>query len=162
MTMKKLHIREKNKMNTQETKTQEKKQYEHVIKVSKAWLTEYNELYGKLDDTHYVASYKQVLDYILGVNCNLLLCNDIVNLQDEQLDADIYDASYDEEEDRYKDIYQFFLCNVSEFDIDINNELGTPLLLGYCDTLDVDVLMVDHFGTGWDYVGTDVVLEIRE
>lgn len=29
------------------------------------------------------------------------------------------------------------------------------LIIGYSELLDCDVLMVDHFGTSWDYVMTE-------
>ena len=54
------------------------------------------------------------------------------------------------------DIFQYYLCNLSEWQRENAKEHG--LLLSYSDLLGCDVLCVDHWGTSWDYVLTDVKL----
>ena len=57
------------------------------------------------------------------------------------------------------DIYQFFLCNLSKWDLkEIQSFESESILISYSDLLDCDVLMVQHFGTSWDYVSTDIEL----
>lgn len=95
------------------------------------------------------ASYKTVIDRLIG---DIVLCNNIVNI-----DESVYEnISYDFEEDDYTEIYQWYLCNISD---DAKEELEkTDIILSYSNKLDCDILCVDHFGTSWDYVLTDVKL----
>lgn len=94
-----------------------------------------------------VVSYKTLVNRIIGDN--LVLCNNIENVDPTIFDSvDLYNEN--------DDIYQFYLCNLNEYAIELNKKLGSPLIIGYSEMLDLDVLMVDHFGTGWDYVLTDV------
>ena len=68
---------------------------------------------------------------------------------------------YNEENDEYTEIYQFYLCNLSESDISSLKELtndNNDIIISYSDMLDCDVLMVDHWGTSWDYVSTSLKL----
>lgn len=54
------------------------------------------------------------------------------------------------------EIYQYYLCNIGQWDKEQCLKAG--LILSYSDMLDCDVLCVDHFGTSWDYILTDVKL----
>jgi hypothetical protein len=93
------------------------------------------------------ASYKRVVDRYID---DLVLCNKL-----PEIDNSIFDTAniYDEENDTYIDIYQYFLCNIDE---DIKETLKSyGLIIGYSELLECDVLMVDHWGTSWDYVMTD-------
>ena len=106
---------------------------------------------------------------------NMVLCNNI-----GELDCDLFSnviigdtAYYVDSEGNYRtgeeyeqdttgeiyaqeeDIYQYYLCDLSKWDLDYLKELG-GVILSYSDMLDVYVLMVNHFGTSWDYVMTDI------
>lgn len=96
-------------------------------------------------------SYRRIIDRYIQ---DLVLCNDIANIEnsiEEQL-IDRYDLGL--EEDEYLDIYQYYLCNLNEFEEETLREWG--ILIAYSNILNVDILCVDHFGTSWDYVMTDV------
>lgn len=96
-------------------------------------------------------SYKRLVERLVG---DIVLCNNITNVDDEIWDN--VDESYliDEDEMNDLDIYQYYICNVGEWE---KEQLkGTGVILSYSNVLDCDVLMVDHFGTSWDYVMTDV------
>ena len=54
------------------------------------------------------------------------------------------------------DIYQYYLCNIGQWDKEQCEKAG--LIISYSDMLDCYVLCVDHYGTSWDYVLTDVPL----
>ena len=56
------------------------------------------------------------------------------------------------EEVRYKDIFQFYI--VDDNGAEILRDAGETLF--YCETLDLYVWGVDHWGTSWDYVLTDI------
>ena len=92
------------------------------------------------------ASYKTIISKCID---DLVLCNNIA-----KIDESIFDNTEGLEEDA--EVYQYFLCNINE----CNKEflLACGVVLSYSDLLDCDVLCVDHFGTAWDYVLTDVRL----
>lgn len=95
-------------------------------------------------------SYRRIIDRYIS---DLVLCNDIVYIE-EYIESQLLDK-YDlelEEEDLY--IYQYFLCNLNEFEEETLREYG--ILLAYSNKLNVDILCVEHYGTSWDYVMTDV------
>ena len=80
---------------------------------------------------------------------NLVLCNDIVN-EDEMVELNVAEnpAFYNNE------IYQYYVCNIPDYIKELLTEWG--FIISYSDKLNVDVLMVDHWGTSWDYVITEV------
>ena len=94
-------------------------------------------------------SYGRIVNRLIG---NLVLCNNIGNI-----DNSIWEqVAISGEVGDYEEIYQFYLCNVPDYIIEWNKELNTPLIISYSEMLDTYVLMVNHFGTSWDYVMTDV------
>ena len=108
-----------------------------------------NDKMGEYELEHKKASYRTLVDRFIG---DILLCNNIINV-----DESVYDnmdfSFYDEENDYYIDIYQWYLCDVSN---DFKEELKEyGLLFSYSDELELDVLCVDHYGTSWNYVLTD-------
>ena len=92
-------------------------------------------------------SYRRIIDRYIH---DLVLCNDIVNVE-EYIEGQLYDK-YENLEDL--EIFQYYVCNLNEFEEETLREYG--ILLAYSNTLNVDILCVDHFGTSWDYVMTDV------
>ena len=78
---------------------------------------------------------------------DLVLCNNITDI-----DYSVWENLGEIEEDL--EIFQYYLCNLSEYERDALKEFG--IILSYSDMLDLDVLCVEHFGTSWDYVMTDV------
>lgn len=56
------------------------------------------------------------------------------------------------------DIFQYFI--VSDNAVEILQEAGE--IVFYNETLDMNVWGVTHWGTSWDYVLTDIVLDIEE
>ena len=93
------------------------------------------------------ASYQRVIKRYIG---DIVLCNNIENI-DESVWANFM-GDYTCEDDL--EIYQYYLCNIGEWEKEQLVKMG--IIISYSDILDCDVLMVDHFGTSWDYVMTDV------
>ena len=89
-------------------------------------------------------SYGRIVDRYID---NLILCNNIPNVDDT-----IWNSI--ENLDEYDEIYQYFLCNIDEYIKDQLIEWG--FIFSYSEALELDVLMVDHWGTSWNYVMTDV------
>lgn len=126
---------------------------------------------GEYEKENGYASYRTIVERFIG---DCVLCNNIVNI-----DTSVYDnmengvryvddeGNYRTEEEynndntgtidtEYEEIYQYYLCNVGQWDRE--QALKAGLILSYSDMLDCDVLCVDHYGTSWDYVLTDVKL----
>lgn len=104
------------------------------------------------------ASYKSLINRYID---DLVLCNNIAEVDDSIWENVQVGNLYNEENDEYTEIYQFYLCNLSETDISSLKELtndNNDIIISYSDMLDCHVLMVDHYGTSWDYVGTSLKL----
>lgn len=69
----------------------------------------------------------------------------------------IVNSDYDEETDSYFDIYQYYLIDIDQYTIDKLNEAKCKdVIIAYSETLEEYILLVDHCGTSWDYVMTDI------
>ena len=111
------------------------------------------------------------------LNNNFILCNEIQNLDQSIFDNARFGFFYytDEDGNQYesesdyegeeelnensRDIFQYYLTDCSESDVDFLEETFPGLLFTYSDLLGLYVLCVDHYGTNWYYVGTDTTLE---
>ena len=66
-------------------------------------------------------------------------------------------SDYDEENDEYIDIYEYYLIDINNYMIEKLNELKCEdIIIAWSETLEEYVLMVDNFGTSWDYVMTNI------
>ena len=84
---------------------------------------------------------------------NRLLCNEIVkDAEDLEL---VYGYDYDEGNDCYDEIYQYYL--IDESTAKRLGEYGE--LIYYDNRLDLYVLGVTHYGTSWDYVLTSIKIK---
>lgn len=80
----------------------------------------------------------------------LILCNDIPSIDNSVFDNVRFEL-YDEENDCYNEIYQWFLTDCSQSEVEYLEE-HFGLQFTYSDMLGLYVLCVDHWGTSWDYV----------
>ena len=106
-----------------------------------------SEKMGEYEKEQGFASYRTIIERFVG---DIVLCNNIVNV-----DESIFDNVNSNFEDD-TEIFQYYLCNVGEWEQEQLEKMG--IILSYSDVLECDVLMVDHFGTSWDYVLTNVPL----
>lgn len=110
-------------------------------------LNDYEKEHGKI-------SYKTLLDYY---STNLILCNNIPSIDELIYDNIEVGEIYDEENDYYKDIYQFYIIDLNYWEIEnIKKYYNDELIIAYSEKLDNFVLLVDHLGTRWSYVLTDI------
>lgn len=96
-------------------------------------------------------SYRRLINRISN---EIFLFNEAPKLSNYDFDF-ICGSDYDEENDEYIDIYQYYLI-----DLRVNEEklkeLSNDLIIAWSETLQNYVLFIDHFGTSWDYVMTDI------
>jgi hypothetical protein len=91
-----------------------------------------------------------------------VLCNDITKLfystiNNEYNEVELYNGNdYDEENDCYEDIYQYYI--ISSYGAEIL-ERYTDEIVYYIPSIDIYVWGVTHFGTSWDYVLTDIKID---
>lgn len=113
---------------------------------------------------HEVSEYAKehgFLDYgtLAKMVGDMILCNDIVKMFygiGEIGEFYIENGTdYNEEEDYYEDIYQYYIISSHGAEI---LERYTDEIVYYNEELDMYVWGVTHFGTGWDYVLTDIKL----
>lgn len=95
-------------------------------------------------------------NYAAAVNWlhkGLVLCNNIA-----KIDPSVYDninkCLEDKDTGVYRDIYQWYITDFSEWDVEWLEETFPDLIFTYSDLLDMFVLCVDHFGTPWSGVMT--------
>ena len=104
---------------------------------------------------HNRIAYSTIIDFYCK---DILLCNNIADADPSIWENIECGSVYDEETDEYTDIFQYYLCRLNEYEIESINEFNKAydenIIIAYSDLLDVDVLMVDHLGTSWDYVLT--------
>ena len=96
-----------------------------------------------------------------------ILCNDItklffadINGKYQEVETEI-GTDYDEETDEYLDIYQYFIVDFNNYTYskmqELKKSLGKEFILYYLSELDLYIVGITHFGTGWDYVLTDII-----
>lgn len=110
---------------------------------------------------HEVSEYGRkngYLDYrtLAEIVGDMVLCNEIMRYNGWFEDWELENgADYDEENDCYEDIYQYYIvnCRGAEW-----LEEHTDEIVYYNEALDLNVWGITHWGTGWDYVLTDVKL----
>lgn len=100
------------------------------------------------------------------LNNNLILCNDIINVDESVIDNMVYgdywskdyweDVEEEEREDiEEPEIYQYFLLDCSKSRIE-NLQYNYPeVIYSYSEKLDLYILCVHHWGTSWTGVETD-------
>ena len=110
-----------------------------------------------------VSQYGQQHGYVdyatLAKAFDAVLCNDIVKLFYSTINSEynepelINGTDYNEEEDYYYDIYQYYIISAGGADI---LQSWTDEIVYYIPALDMYVWGVCHFGTSWNYVLTDI------
>lgn len=98
---------------------------------------------------------KQYTTYDQAVKgLNLVLCNNIAEI--DQSFWDNIRFNFEDEEGNQIEIYQYFLCNASQLDVEYLEE-RYGLLFSYSDLIDCFVLCVNHFGTLWSGVDVEIL-----
>ena len=71
---------------------------------------------------------------------------------------------YADEEQYNYEFYQYFIIDMPNYGLEFLKEVNQHTLqIMYSDKLDCYILGVDHFGTSWDYIGSDFdLIEVEE
>lgn len=98
------------------------------------------------------------IDYAtLAKSFDAVLNNDIISkTQKVGYWECINGTEYDEETGDYHEIYQYYIISQSGFK---TLQRMTDEIVYYNEELDMYVWGVTHFGTGWDYVLTDIAIK---
>ena len=99
---------------------------------------------------NYYTTYDRAVHWLHN---NLIMCNNIT-----EIDSSVYDYfrfNLEDEEGNYIEIYQYFITDCSEDDVEYL-EKSFNLKFTYSELLDKYILCVDHLGTGWDCVPCEV------
>lgn len=99
----------------------------------------------------YKTNYAVAVDWC---NNNYVLCNNIPNI-DNTIWNNMQGVEYwqeNKEDEELPDIFQWFISDASQNDVDYLVKTFPGLLFTYSELLDCYILCVTHFGTGWDYV----------
>lgn len=90
-------------------------------------------------------TYKKAISYIR----NLVLCNSL-----PEIDASVWEnlLLFDNDFDYNKKIYQYYITDCSESEVEWLKEAFPSLIFSYSEKLDAFILCVDHFGTIWEQV----------
>ena len=114
--------------------------------VDKKDLNEYEKKYNRI-------SYRRLIKR-LG---DIWLFNQAPALSEYDFEYEL-NSDYDEDTGEYIDIYQYYLFDISNYMIEkLQNLKCTDLIIAWSEKLENYILLVDHFGTSWDYVLTDII-----
>ena len=101
----------------------------------------------------------------LASTFDAVLCNDITKLfygtiNGEYNEPELVNGSdYNEENDSYYDIFQYFIIDSNGVDILTS---CTEEIIYYLPALEIYIWGVCHFGTPWNGVNTDIKIELME
>lgn len=109
-------------------------------------------------------SYKRLVDKLFT---GMVRCNDIKKLfyckiGDNYVMPNVeVGCDYDDGLNEYIYIYQYFIVDFNNYTYEhilqkYAKQLGEEFILYYIEELDLYILGVTHYGTGWDYVLTDI------
>ena len=91
---------------------------------------------------------------------DMILCNNIEKYSNNwELELG---EEYNEEEEEYIDIYQYYIVDVDTWRLEKYKEYlqetnkPSDLILWYDNELDIYILGVSHCGTSWSYVPTNI------
>lgn len=96
---------------------------------------------------HKISQYGEENGYVdygtLAKTCNHVLCNEIAERFDLELVGDYFDG----------EVYQWYIVDR------VQELMMAGEAVFYCEELDCYVWGVTHFGTGWDYVLTNIKID---
>jgi hypothetical protein len=110
-----------------------------------------------METKKYPTNYRVAIQWL---NNSLVLCNHIAQIDETVIDNMRFSLE-DEETGEYTEIYQWFITDCSDSDVEYLEETF-GLLFTYSELLECYILCVDHYGTSWDYVYCETTNEYAQ
>lgn len=108
---------------------------------------------NEYEKEHKKISYRRLINRISN---NIYLFNNAPKLSEYDFEFEI-GSDYDEETGEYIDFYQYYLIDINPYMIEKLQKLKcNDIVIAWSEKLEEYVLMVDHLGTSWDYVLTNI------
>ena len=108
---------------------------------------------NEYEKEHKKISYRRLINRISN---DIWLFNNAPKLSEYDFEFEI-GSDYDEEAGEYIDFYQYYLIDINPYMIEKLQKLKCKdIVIAWSEKLEEHVLMVDHFGTSWDYVLTNI------
>ena len=108
---------------------------------------------NEYEKEHKKISYRRLINRISN---DIWLFNNAPKLSGYDFEFEI-GSDYDEETGDYIEFYQYYLIDINPYMIEKLQKLKCKdIVIAWSEKLEEYVLMVDHFGTSWDYVLTDI------
>lgn len=109
-------------------------------------------------DSNYI-NYSTLVNFLFT---DMILCNNILNVNDNYLECQLESGN-----DEDVDFYQYYIVNIDSWRLEqyvnyCKQANIEPLTLYYLDNLDIYILAVNHFGTAWNYVSTNIQIDRKE
>lgn len=118
---------------------------------------------SEYEKEHQKISFKRLFNKLFT---NAVLCNNIIKLFYTEIHGKLSDpefiigTDYDKENDEDIYVYQYFIVDFNEYTYskmkEYAEQLGNEFILYYIEELDMYIVGITHWGTGWDYVLTDI------
>lgn len=90
----------------------------------------------------------------------MVLNNDIIPLTEGKLGYwAVYCGEIEDEDENPIEFYQHYIINDNDFNLDLLENAGETVF--YNMKLDMYVWAISHWGTAWDYVLTNIKLELE-
>ena len=127
-------------------------------------LTNYVDSLPNKKGAYYMDSnYINYLTLVRFLFTDTILCNNIMNVNENYLCCQLECGNDDEE----VDFYQYYIVNIDNWRfkqyVSYCEAKGIePLTVYYLDELDLYILGVSHFGTAWNYVPTNIQIDKKE
>lgn len=122
---------------------------------------------GNIDNTEAIEeleakrdAFEDIMDTLNNIEVDDIIddaVDTIYNLADDAI-QNINSAIYDLEDENLPEVYQYYI--ISESGAKILEEF-TDEIVYYIPYLDMHIWGVTHFGTAWDYVLTDIRVEVK-
>ena len=94
------------------------------------------------------------VDYSTLAKCfNLVLCNNVTKFISEQVSGYVDEENGEE----YPEIYQWYI--IDQYGYEFLEAHAPKEQVYYSEELDCYIWGITHFGTGWDYVLTDIKIK---
>jgi hypothetical protein len=124
--------------------------HKHGYKDVKLYARDWDEYTAELEGKTIYCNY----DQIFFPDSSMILCNELPNVHPEMFEGIENGSDYDEENDTYAEIFQYYIIDASTAE---HLKEHTDELIYYIEALDLYVLGVTHWGTAWTHCTAEFI-----